>query len=194
MEKFFSLIQSFKQSLNNFEQDSPLFDLSQLEYYQKDSVHMGLNIKLLELKHDSGRFLTLYTRSSGEKCFYVYFITDFHPEFSMDMNIDVNMNMDINGGFICCYDISALVLSKSLALTNISSGGFGNALNVMVSTFLRKKFTKELAWCFSRNPCPFKTTTLYSHRFIVAESTITKLLEGKKSHPFSNFLIVLFLN
>ena len=41
---------------------------------------------LLELKHDSGRFLTLYTRSSGEKCFYVYFITHFHPEFSMYMN------------------------------------------------------------------------------------------------------------
>ena len=142
---------------------------------------------LLELKHDSDRFLTLYTRSSGEKCFYVYFITDFHPEFSMDMNIDVNMNMDINGGFICCYDISALVLSKSLASTDISSGRCGNALNFMIFTFLRKKFTKYLAWCFSRNPCPFKTATLCSHGFIVAESTITKLLEGKNLTSFQTF-------
>ena len=134
--------------------------------------------------------------------FFVYFITHFRPEFSMEMelthskNIDMNMNIDIdiNGGFICCYDISALVLSISLALTDICSGRFGNALNVMVFTFLRKKFTKYLAWCFSRNPCPFKTATLYSHGFIVAESTITKLLEGKKSNPFSNFLIVSYLN
>ena len=73
------------QSPNNFEQDSLLIDLSQLEHYQKDSIHMDLMF-LLELKHDSGRFLTLYTRSSGEKSFYVYFITHFHTEFSMDMN------------------------------------------------------------------------------------------------------------
>ena len=117
-------------------------------------------------------------------------------ELTHSKNIDMNMNIDIdiNGGFICCYDISALVLSISLALTDISSVRFGNALNVMVFTFLRKKFTKYLAWCFSRNPCPFKTATLYSHGFIVAESTITKLLEGKKSNPFSNFLIVSYLN
>ena len=115
-------------------------------------------------------------------------------ELPMDMNIDMNMNMYINGGFICCYDISALVLSKSLASTDISSGRCGNALNFMIFTFLRKKFTKYLAWCFSRNPCPFKTATLCSHGFIVAESTITKLLEGKKSNLFSNFLIVPFLN
>ena len=62
---FFSLFQSFKQSLSNFEQDSPLIDLSHLEHYQKDTVHMDLMF-LLELKHDSGRFLTLYTRFVGD--------------------------------------------------------------------------------------------------------------------------------
>ena len=70
---------------------------------------------------------------SGRR-FHVYFIT--LSVFRMDMT-DAS-------SFICYYDISAVALPKCVALSNISSGSFSNALNVMIFNFFCTKFAKDL--------------------------------------------------
>ena len=72
----------------------------------------------------------------GRRCVCVYFITHCHSEFAMVMNCA--------NPIICCYYFSVVALSKYLALSNISSGVFGNALDVMVLASLRTKFANDL--------------------------------------------------
>ena len=53
--------------------------------------------------------------------------------------------MDVNdaNSFVCCYDISGVALPKCEAFSNISSGIFGKALNVMIFTYLHTNFAKD---------------------------------------------------
>ena len=54
--------------------------------------------------------------------------------------------------------------------------------------FLRANFANGFKWCFSQNPCHFKTATYISNGFIVEKCTIPNFPEGKKYNSFSNFL------
>ena len=68
------------------------------------------------------------------RCVCIYFIVHCHPEFYKNMN-DANP-------FICYYDISAVALPVDLS--SISSGIFGNGLNILIFAFLHTKFAKDL--------------------------------------------------
>ena len=82
------------------------------------------------------------------------------------------------------------ILEQSFNIFNIFSGIYGNALYVVIFTFLHKKFAKRITWCFYWNPCPFKTVKQYTSIYDVyriEEWVITNFAKGKKSNSFSNF-------
>ena len=82
------------------------------------------------------------------------------------------------------------ILEQPFNIFNIFSGIYGNALYVVIFTFLHKKFAKRITWCFSWNPCPFKTVKQYTSIydvFRIEEWIITNFAKGKKSNSFSNF-------
>ena len=95
--------------------------------------------------------------------------------------------------FSYCYKISAAALSKCLNLSNISSGLFGNAFNVMCYTFLHTHFGNDPTWCLSWCLVLLKSYTnltwIYSWRV-----NKNKCCWREKLDSFSNFLIVPFSN
>ena len=52
------------------------------------------------------------------------------------------------------------------------------SLSVKVFTFLHKKLATGVTWRLSRNLCPFKTETLYSHELIIEECTLINVTEN----------------
>ena len=81
-------------------------------------------------------------------CKFLYiFRTPFPKSTFCGLLQHSDFRMHMNGGnpFICHYVICALVLSKCVALFNISSR-ISYVLNVMIFTFLRPKLPKDPAW------------------------------------------------
>lgn len=171
-DDYVSLFHSCKQSLDNF--GAGLYPCC-------CNLDWPLSIEIVLYDFD------VYFRAQtgwvliGGRCVCVYFITHCHSEFAMVMNCA--------NPFICCYYFNVVALSKYLALSNISSVVFGNALDVMVFASLRTKFANDLWWRTN-----FKAATLYLNGFAVEECLITNFAEGKNWIHFQTFLIVLFLN